>query len=44
MKKILIILGILVFINILVITVSKAFAQEAGVNSTMLNNFQIISM
>lgn len=44
MKKILIILGILVFINILVITVSKVFAQEAGINSTMLNTFQTTSM
>jgi hypothetical protein len=44
MKKIIIILGILVFINILIITVSKVFAQEAGINSTMLNTLQTIAM
>jgi hypothetical protein len=44
MKKILIILGILIFINIVVITASRVFAQEAGVNSTMLNTLQTISM
>jgi hypothetical protein len=32
MKKILIILGILVFINIIIITVSKAFANEISMN------------
>ena len=32
MKKILIILGILVFINIVIITVSKAFANEISMN------------
>ena len=32
MKKILIILGILAFINIVIITVSKAFANEISMN------------
>lgn len=32
MKKILIILGILAFINIIIITVSKAFANEISMN------------
>lgn len=30
MKKILIIIGILIFINILIITISKAFASDMG--------------
>lgn len=30
MKKILIIIGILIFINILIITISKAFANDIG--------------
>ena len=39
MKKILIILGILAFINIVIITVSKAFANEIGMNNS---NYQVL--
>jgi hypothetical protein len=41
MKKILIILGILAFINIVIITASKAFAYETGINISLINTNQI---
>ncbi len=44
MKKILIILGILVFINIIVVTVSKVFAHEAGVSSSNLYSVKVFSI
>lgn len=44
MKNILIILGILVFINILIVTVSKVFAQEAGINYSAVKIFQVQSI
>jgi hypothetical protein len=39
MKKILIILGILIFINIVIITVSKAFANEISLD---VDNYNIV--
>ncbi len=38
MKKILIIIGILIFINILIVTISKAFANDIGYNEIQNEN------
>lgn len=39
MKKILIILGILICVNLLIITVSKAFATEIQINDIQIQSF-----
>lgn len=38
MKKILIILGILIFINILIMTVNNVFAQETNLEAPTVTN------